>query len=148
VDRTDGSRRWIVAGLAVYGLAALAILLLPISYAQIVDGIDGWIRGTLGITFFGSGWIEFAANIAVFVPLGFLLTLLFRHPWYGTILAVVLSAGVEIAQVVIPHRQPTLRDVISNSIGAAIGAGIAWIVIERRRHRAQTTAAKQTRVAD
>jgi glycopeptide antibiotics resistance protein len=128
------SRRWVIIGLIVYGIAALAILLLPVSYSGIINRIWSWLHAVLGVTF-GSGWIEFAANIALFVPLGFLLTLLFRHPWYGTILSVVLSAGVEIAQIVIPDRQPTVRDVVSNSLGAAIGALLAWIIVLRRTRR-------------
>lgn len=128
-------RRWVVGGLVAYVVAVAAVVLLPVSYAGIVHRLDAWVREGLGITVFGSGWIEFAANIVMFLPLGFLLTLLFRHPWYGTILAVVLSAGVEVAQIVIPSRQASLRDVVSNGIGAALGAFLAWLVVLRRDHR-------------
>lgn len=128
-------RRWVVGGLVAYVVVVAVVVLLPVSYAGIVHRLDGWLRDGLGITVFGSGWIEFAANIVMFLPLGFLLTLLFRHPWYGTILAVVLSAGVEIAQIVIPSRQASLRDVVSNGIGAALGAFLAWLVVLRRDHR-------------
>lgn len=128
-------RRWVVGGLVAYVVVVAVVVLSPVSYAGIVHRLDGWLRDGLGITVFGSGWIEFAANIVMFLPLGFLLTLLFRHPWYGTILAVVLSAGVEIAQIVIPSRQASLRDVISNGIGAALGAFLAWLVVLRRDHR-------------
>ena len=138
-------RRWVVWCLAAYLLAVAIVVLTPVSYAGIVHRIDAWVRSDLGLDFFGSGWIEFAANIALFLPLGFLLTLLFRHPWYGTVLAIVLSAGVEVAQIVIPDRQASLRDVISNSIGAAIGAFLAWVFVLRPAHRrARTAAARET----
>jgi VanZ family protein len=100
-----------------------------------VNAIDSWIRSDLGITFFGSGWIEFVANILMFVPLGLLLTLLLRHHWYGVILALVISVAAELAQAFIPSREPSLRDVLANVLGAAIGAGIAWIVVLRRERR-------------
>lgn len=129
-------RRWVIAGLAVYALAVGLILLLPVSYSGIVNRIGDALRDGLGIDWFGSGWIEFGANILMFVPLGFLLTLLFRHPWYGVALAVALSAAAELAQIVIPSRQPTFRDILANTLGAAVGAGLAWLIVLRADHRA------------
>lgn len=128
--------------LAAYGVAVAVVVLTPVSYSRIVNGIAGVIRALPGLDFFGSGWVEFAANITMFLPLGFLLTLLFRHPWYGTILAIALSAGVEAAQMVIPSRQATLRDIVSNGIGAAVGAFFAWLVVLRRDHRRARAAAE------
>ena len=129
-------RTWAIVGLVVYGVAASAILLAPVSYGDIIDSISEALRGLTG-TAFGSGWIEFAANIALFAPIGFLFTLLFRNPWFGGILGTVVSVGAEIAQVIIPHRQPTLRDIISNGVGAAIGALVAWLIV---LHQARKTA--------
>jgi hypothetical protein len=128
-------RRWAIAGLVVYGVAAAVILLAPVSYGGIIHAIADVIRSIPGMPVFGDGWVEFTANIVLFVPMGFFLTLLFRHPWYGAILGVVVSAGVEIAQIVIPDRQPSLRDIISNSIGAAVGAFLAWLIVLVPAHR-------------
>jgi hypothetical protein len=133
--------RWVLGFLALYVLAIALVVLTPVSYSGIVNAIGDWIHDDLGITFFGSGWIEFAGNVLMFVPLGFLLTLLFRHPWYGTILAVVLSAGVELAQIVIPDRQASVRDVVSNGIGALVGAFLAWLIVLRRERRRARAAA-------
>jgi len=130
--RLNALQKWAAIGFGIYVVAALGMLLLPLSYSRIVHAMWGWLRVSFDVPF-GAGWVEFAANVVLFVPMGFLLTLVFRHPWYGTILAVVLSAGVEIAQIVIPSRQPTLRDIVSNSIGAALGALVAWLVVVRRR---------------
>ena len=143
-DRAARVRRWALVGLLIYALAVLIVVLAPVSYGDLIAGVARILRG-LGMGFFGSGWIEFAANILMFVPLGFLLTLLFRHPWYGTALAIVLSAGVEIAQIVIPSRQASLRDILSNGIGAALGAFLAWLIVLRRDHkRAKADAAVST----
>ena len=133
---------WVLACLSLYGVAVLLVVLLPVGYADIVAAVSDWIQQLPGLAPFGSGWIEFGANILMFAPLGLLLTLLFRHPWYGVALA--LSVGVEVAQVIIPSRHPSLRDVAANVAGAALGAGIAWLIIrsqQRRRARAVARAA-------
>ena len=132
--RPSTTQRWSLIGLTVYLVAVLALLLLPVSYGALITAVWRLFTGDAGARF-GAGWIEFTANIILFVPMGFLLTLLFRHPWYGTFLAVVLSAVAELAQILIPNRQATLRDVISNSIGAAVGALLAWLFVLRRRRR-------------
>ncbi|MFB7891620.1 VanZ family protein [Microbacterium sp. NPDC056044] len=124
-----------ITGLAVYALVVGLVLLLPLSYSGIVNKIGDWLSDTFGLDWFGTGWIEFGANILMFVPLGFLLTLLFRHPWYGVALALALSAAAELAQVVIPSRQPTLRDILANTLGAALGAALAWVIVLRAQHK-------------
>ncbi|HWI30263.1 MAG TPA: VanZ family protein, partial [Microbacterium sp.] len=100
-----------------------------------LDVFSTWVRETLGITAFGSGWFEFIANIMFFVPLGLLLTLLVRRPWVGVLLALALSACAELAQGLLPARTASVRDVLANVLGAAIGAAIAWAIIAARRRR-------------
>jgi glycopeptide antibiotics resistance protein len=134
----------VVVCIAVYALAVAAVVFTPVSYSRVVNGVASWMRTDLGLTPFGSGWIEFAGNIALFLPLGFLLTLLFRHAWYGALLALVVSIGVEVVQMVIPDRQASVRDVISNSIGAAIGAFLAWLFVLRSAHRRARAAAAES----
>lgn len=128
------TRRWVMVGLGVYLLGVVAILLLPVSYSDIVTAI-GERLGSVGISGFGTGWIEFVTNILLFAPLGFLLTLLFGRSWRGVLLALLLSVAAEIAQMVIPSRQPSLRDILANLLGAALGAGIAWLLVLRRRRQ-------------
>lgn len=134
-DPAVSRRGWVTGALALYSLALLAVLLLPVSYSGIVNAIGDWLRYDVGIAWFGSGWIEFGANILMFVPLGFLLTLLFRRPWFGVVLALVLSAAAEVAQIVIPSRQPTARDIVANTLGATVGAALAWLIVLRRGRR-------------
>ncbi|MFE6735667.1 VanZ family protein [Microbacterium sp. NPDC057650] len=137
-------RIWVRWALAAYLVVVALIVLLPVSYSDIIAAIWNWIRADLGMTSFGAGWVEFTANVLMFLPLGFLLTLLFRHPWYGTLLALVLSAGVEIAQIVIPDRVASLRDIVANTLGAAIGAFAAWLFVLRRDHKRARAAARAT----
>lgn len=129
-------RSWVIGGLIVYGLAVGIVLLLPVTYSGIVNAIGGWLRTGLGLSFFGFGWVEFFANVLMFLPLGFLLTLLLKRRRYGVGLALLISVGAEVAQIVIPSRQPSLRDILANAIGAAVGALLAWLLVVRRRRRA------------
>lgn len=145
-SRGPRARPWVIVGLGLYLLVVVAILVLPVSYADIVYALGERLR-EIGIGGFGTGWIEFVTNILMFAPLGFLLTLLFRHTWRGVLLALLFSAAAEIAQIVIPSRQPSIRDVLANVLGAAIGAGIAWVVVLRRRARGRRDEAQSTDAA-
>lgn len=138
-------RRWVFVALGIYILAVAVVLLTPVSYSRIVAALSDFLREGLGLDFFGSGWIEFTANILMFAPLGFLLTLLFLHPWRGVILALGLSVAAELAQFVIPSRQPSLRDILANVLGAAVGAALAWVFVVRPAHR---KAARQSVAVD
>ena len=66
-----------------------------------------------------------AANVALFLPLGFLLPLLtpWFDRWWRTVGAgFALSAAIELSQVAFPGvRRPDVNDVLLNTLGAAIG---------------------------
>ena len=66
-----------------------------------------------------------AANVALFLPLGFLLPLLapWFDRWWRTVGAgFALSAVIELSQVAFPGvRRPDVNDVLMNTLGAAIG---------------------------
>jgi glycopeptide antibiotics resistance protein len=77
---------------------------------------------------FGYDKLEFFANIAMFVPLGFLLALLLpqRVWWLALIICPALSIGIEFTQAqLLTQRFATVADVIANSSGAVIGATFA-----------------------
>ena len=132
-DSGARQRRWALGGLVFYALAVGVVLLAPVSYSGIVNALSDWSARTLGLGWFGSGWVEFAANVLMFAPLGFLLTLLLPHRWQGVVLAVTLSVAAEIVQAVIPSRQPSFRDILANALGAGIGAVLALCVVRWRR---------------
>ena len=89
--------------------------------------------------------VEFAANVAMFVPIGvFLLLLVGRRWWWLAALAgVVLSASIEVAQLFVPGRVTDVRDLLSNSIGAFAGVLVAllltWPEAARRRSAQPST---------
>ena len=66
-----------------------------------------------------------AANVALFLPLGFLLPLLvpWFDRWWRTVGAgFALSAAIELSQVAFPGiRRPDVNDVLMNTLGAALG---------------------------
>ncbi|MFD4958817.1 VanZ family protein [Microbacterium sp. NPDC058389] len=125
--------RWAVVGLVVYVSAVAAVVFAPVSYGDVIAAFTRWLHDGTGLVPFGAGWVEFAANVLMFVPLGLLLTVLMRHHLWGATLALALSVTVELVQVLIPERSPSLRDVLANGLGAAVGAAIAWLVVLRRR---------------
>lgn len=135
-------QRVAVVGLGVYGLAALAVLLLPVSWGGVVLALGDFVRYELGWAGFGYGWVEFVANVALFLPLGFVLTLAFRRWWWGVGLALLLSTAAELVQAFIPGRVASGRDVLANVIGAAVGAVaaglVAWTAASVRRRFRQT----------
>jgi glycopeptide antibiotics resistance protein len=72
------------------------------------------------------------ANIALFVPLGYLLTALVRRPVLVLALCLLGSAAIELSQrEFLPTRVPSVADVQHNVLGAVVGVLLAvpliWI---------------------
>ncbi|RFA14278.1 VanZ family protein [Subtercola boreus] len=95
--------------------------------------------------------VEFAANIAMFVPVGlFLLLLLGRRQWWLAILiGFLMTVAIEVAQLGIPGRVSDLRDIVSNTSGATLGV-LAGLVLTAgaarrlRRERARRSVRAET----
>lgn len=68
--------------------------------------------------------VEFAANIAMFVPLGVFALLWFgvRGWWTAPALGLAISGAIELVQAVfLDTRVPDARDLVANTLGAVIG---------------------------
>jgi glycopeptide antibiotics resistance protein len=65
-------------------------------------------------------------NAALFLLLGAALSVAGRRAWRTIALGALLSCGVESAQFVIPGRDPSLSDVLFNSLGTALGVAVAY----------------------
>ena len=103
---------------------------------------SGWRdTGISPFAFLEGGWprywtfFDLAANVAVYIPLGFFLTLAMKGlpgRFGALILAVLLSGGVscglEAAQTWLPSRVPSNLDLACNSLGGLIGAIWAQLV--------------------
>jgi len=64
-------------------------------------------------------------NAALFLPFGAALSVAGWRPWRAIALSALLSFGVETAQFEIPGRDPSLSDVLFNTLGAALGVALA-----------------------
>jgi hypothetical protein len=79
------------------------------------------------------GYSDALVNLILFAPLGATLALNGRSGARPVLAAGLLSCCVELAQIVIPGRDPSLGDVCFNTLGAAAGQalfflGARWIV--------------------
>ncbi|QIZ98345.1 VanZ family protein [Leifsonia sp. PS1209] len=99
----------------------------------------GRFPATSWVTYNG---VEFTANIAMFVPMGVLFTLLLglRRWWVALLIGVVATCTIEFIQLFLPTRYSDVRDLIANTTGTLIGIGvvalIAWL---KRRGNSQGT---------
>ena len=120
---------------------------------------SGWLdKGISPFAYLNGGWprywtvFDLAANVAVYVPLGFFLTLaLYRLPgrYTAPVLAVLLATAVSFAletvQNWLPSRVPSNVDLACNAIGGLFGAVWAQIVGPRVFNR--ITAWQQRHIA-
>lgn len=123
---------------------------------QVADSVLHWIGdgGWWGVVRFGH--VEAVANVALFVPIGFLLTGLLgrdrslvrgRTAGHGRaaglpdtivwFLACLLSAAIELTQLfLLTERSGTLRDLLCNALGALIGV-LTFRLVHLARRRAE-----------
>lgn len=91
-------------------------------------------RSTEWITF---NVLEFAANVAMFVPIGLFFVLLFgrRQWWLAILVSVVLTFAIEFAQQNIANRVSDPRDLLANSLGAVVGTLLALVLTAAKARR-------------
>lgn len=118
--------------LAVYGFVLALIAFWPSPVDQGAGPILHSI--TAAVPWLTYSVIEFSANVVLFVPLGAILSLALpsRRKWVVPI-ALAVTILIEVGQaLLLTQRTPSVRDVIANTLGAAIGL-LAVVVIERIR---------------
>ena len=71
---------------------------------------------------------DFILNVLLFMPLGLVQAWRGGRFWTTTIFGLLLSMAIEISQLWIPGRFPSLDDLLSNTLGAALGF-LAWRAI-------------------
>ena len=132
-DRPSRRRARVCAGMATATLVVvvLAVTLVP---GSAVEGGACLACGNFALA-------DAILNLVLFVPLGIGLAMLLpRYVWLPVALAVGLSTGIELAQLLLPGRYATLADVVANGTGAAIGAGLV-------RHAGRPRAPAESREA-
>lgn len=100
----------------------VVILVLTLTPTQATELWRGWSNC---LACGDDGASDIALNIVLFLPLGLLLGLRSQRRWIWLPLAMLLSLGIEVTQLVIPGRYSTLSDVITNTTGAALGLLLA-----------------------
>lgn len=124
-------------------IAAAAILLaiLVITLKPAGDGPLLQFSFELGV---GRRWLaDGILNLCLFVPFGLALGWNARSPAKAVFCGLLLSTTVELAQMWIPGRDPSLSDIIANTIGTSVGALIglrprAWLAPDARSSVALT----------
>ncbi|MCI1676110.1 MAG: VanZ family protein [Ancrocorticia sp.] len=125
--------QWV--GLFGFALSALAMLIITLRPERVDDGMMPQILHFLAAAhahglpgWFGYRDLEFTANVAMVMPLGFFagLALSPGHRWIPAIGLPLLSAGVELTQLLaLPERVASVSDVVANSLGAWLGLAVA-----------------------
>jgi hypothetical protein len=75
------------------------------------------------------GWSDAIVNVILYAPLGASLAALGRRGARAVGVGFLLSACIELAQVFIPGRDPSLGDVTFNTIGTAAGQAVWWLLV-------------------
>jgi VanZ family protein len=135
----SAARLTVWLALALYiGLLAL-IVLWPVPVDRPARGLLGDVLETLhrhGVpAWINYGVVEAAANVLLFLPFGLLAGLLLprRRRWLAAAGAVLLSAGIELAQSgLLPERFGTVQDVLANTAGAVLGVAAASLLPGQR----------------
>ena len=135
-------RRLVVLSAAyVVALALIGFWRTPVDQNVAVTELAPvvWMADLFGLTVPQSySAVEAAANVALFMPLG-ALVLLWRRDWtwvHATLVALATTTAVEVLQQLLrPERFASVRDVVANTLGGAIGALLlaAWRRVARRR---------------
>ena len=79
---------------------------------------------------------DLAMNVVMFVPIGFLVQLTrpsgsLARWWHVLLVGAAMSIGIETAQLFEVERYSSLFDVVTNALGAAIGAVLYAVAINR-----------------
>ena len=135
--------------LAVIGVLALAPRRVEQSIPNVLDlTLD--LAHRLGWSSLDFATLEVVANVLVFIPLGIVAYVFLprRLRWLALLIGPAVSLAIEVTQLLaLPNRDPSLHDVIANSIGATIGVVIcalcSWIFMSRAsQHPSPTLEAK------
>ena len=128
--------------LVPYVVALGLIVWLPSEQAGQVTGIVARVARAVGARLdvsFSTTYtlFEFAANIALFVPLGILLTVGWPglRLWHILLLGLTTTVTIELVQFTLPSRFPTVSDVVANTVGGVLGYGLVRMFVPARSTR-------------
>jgi len=116
----------ILSALYLWAVAWMTLRARPYGsdIAAALDRLLAWFaqrESTAWITF---DRVEFAANVAMFVPLGVFAVLWFgvRGWWTAPLLGLLASGAIELSQsLFLDARVADVRDLVANTVGAVLG---------------------------
>jgi glycopeptide antibiotics resistance protein len=118
----------VVSVLALYTMFILAVTLSPtqldVSTQRLVFRFVDVLHRFGVPTWFDYAEVEFSANILMFVPFGFMVTLLIpvRFAWLAVFISLGFSMGIEFFQrEFLDARIFDVRDIVANTLGGTIG---------------------------
>lgn len=138
-----------LAASVLYFVALLMIAFWPVTVDKNADKLlyrlFAWLYRHDAPRWLDYGFLEFSANIALFIPMGlFVVILAGAHRWWlGIVAGIAASSGIEIGQFLfLPSRFATLTDVAANTAGAVAGTVLATAALavahgHERRSRAR-----------
>lgn len=150
----QGRPLWAYAVLAAYLVAMLLLVTWP--DATPLTTVNLWLRALyirLGApASLSSGFWEFVHNVLVCLPPTAAAMLLWRRSrwWHWTLVAGVLSVGVELVQArYLADRTPQLDDVAANTLGAMAGSlvGLWWRARSDERERREAVEGREDAVS-
>ncbi|MGN8026970.1 VanZ family protein [Microbacterium sp. 22242] len=127
--------RRVLVWMLVYAIVVAIIVFWPQPFLSV---FDPWIRkASVELPALTLPRVEFAANIAMFVPLGmFLAVLLPRRRYLVAPIGFVTTIMIESVQgLFLSSRSATVADVLANTTGACLGLLIIEIVEAVRRRK-------------
>ena len=153
VTQKSRVREWFVfVSLAAYLALLIVVTMSPTpidqGYESAIDRLLAVLHRNGVPNWFGYNKLEFSANVAMFIPIGFLAALAMpsRLWWIALFLCPALSAAIEFTQgALLEARFSTLSDVAANSLGALVGIIGALILRALVHHRDQLVIAEALR---
>lgn len=121
---------WWLTGLSLLPVAFMT--LVPVDRVLFETCTMQWALPT-------PGRVELMANVALFVAPVLLASVATRRPRLVVLAGSGLSAGLEALQALVPAigRSCDSNDWLSNTIGAVIGAALAWVALRLARAGSQ-----------
>ena len=122
------------------------VCVVTMSVRTVDDRVPGLIAAILSwggryrdAVWFSYTTLEKTANVGMFVPVGLLVALQFGRWWAGLVFGLAFSLLIEGIQATLlaATRTASVSDVVTNTIGAGIGALIAAVLL----HRSDVTSA-------
>lgn len=128
----------VAAALYLVVLLAIAFWPTPVDrpMSENLAGAIAWLHAHGMPGFIGYNQVEFAANIALFMPFGYLAGIWSRTWWHPVVAGLAASVLIELGQeVFLPDRFSSMFDIVANTLGATTGAGLCLLFRSRQQRR-------------